>query len=162
ACIATRDLAMNRCRVPNAYRSQAIIHDGLPLSPLHSERLRRKATAAGSHENRMYQPPSSCFAPCSHAGTTWSYIYPDVKGMHMGGEGSAFSHAGLALHMFLPAQPAPSATAQGKREPPVPPAGGVPFLIRFTGSVHGLETGAAVEIRGIRIGDVVSVDLEYD
>src|SRR5215469_7691976 len=88
-------------------------------------------------------------------------IYADVKGMRMETERSTFSYAGLALAIFLLAQPTPSATAQGKQEP-VPPADGVPFLIRFTGSVRGLEAGAAVEIRGIRIGDVVSVDLEYD
>ena len=38
---------------------------------------------------------------------------------------------------------------------------GVPFLIRFAGTVRGLKPGAAVEVQGIRIGDVRSVGLEY-
>ena len=41
-------------------------------------------------------------------------------------------------------------------------AGGVPFLVRFTGSVRGLAPGAPVEVQGIRIGDVVSVAVEYE
>src|SRR5215470_1241447 len=57
----------------------------------------------------------------------------------------------LALVLCLPAagQPAPPATD------------GVPFLIRFGGTVHGLVVGAPVEIRGIRIGNVRSIGLEY-
>ena len=31
---------------------------------------------------------------------------------------------------------------------------GVPFLIRFGGTVRGLKSGAPVEVRGIRIGEV--------
>jgi paraquat-inducible protein B len=38
---------------------------------------------------------------------------------------------------------------------------GVPFVIRFAGTVRGLEPGTAVEAQGIRIGDVRSVGLEY-
>ena len=38
---------------------------------------------------------------------------------------------------------------------------GVPFLIRFRGPVRGLARGAPVEIQGIRIGEVVSVDVRY-
>src|SRR5215475_7692885 len=38
---------------------------------------------------------------------------------------------------------------------------GVPFLIRFRGSVHGLAPGAPVEVRGIRIGEVTNVDVDY-
>src|SRR5690242_13835183 len=36
----------------------------------------------------------------------------------------------------------------------------VPFLIRFTGNVHGLAAGAPVDIQGIRIGTVRSVGLD--
>jgi hypothetical protein len=43
----------------------------------------------------------------------------------------------------------------------LPIADGVPFLIRFAGTVRGLKPGAAVEVQGIRIGDVRSVGLEY-
>jgi paraquat-inducible protein B len=43
--------------------------------------------------------------------------------------------------------------------PPI--VNGVPFLIRFVGTVRGLEPGAAVEVQGIRIGAVRSVGLEY-
>jgi paraquat-inducible protein B len=38
---------------------------------------------------------------------------------------------------------------------------GVPFLIRFHGPVRGLARGSPVEIQGIRIGEVVSVDVYY-
>lgn len=36
------------------------------------------------------------------------------------------------------------------------------YVLYFAGSVKGLQRGAAVEFRGIRIGQVVSVNLEYD
>lgn len=36
----------------------------------------------------------------------------------------------------------------------------VPFLIRFSGNVHGLAAGAPVDIQGIRIGTVRSVGLD--
>src|SRR5262245_23420786 len=38
---------------------------------------------------------------------------------------------------------------------------GVPFLIRFRGSVRGLVPGAPVEVQGNRIGEVKSVRVEY-
>ena len=38
---------------------------------------------------------------------------------------------------------------------------GVPFLIRFRGSVRGLIPGASVEVQGNRIGEVKSVGVEY-
>ena len=38
---------------------------------------------------------------------------------------------------------------------------GVPFLIRFHGSVRGLVPGAPVEVQGNRIGEVNSVGVEY-
>jgi paraquat-inducible protein B len=38
---------------------------------------------------------------------------------------------------------------------------GVPFLIRFHGSVRGLARGAPVEVQGNRIGEVKSVGVEY-
>jgi MlaD protein len=47
------------------------------------------------------------------------------------------------------------------REPLPPIVGGVPFLIRFAGSVRGLQPGSPVEVQGIRIGNVLSVDVEY-
>ena len=43
----------------------------------------------------------------------------------------------------------------------LPTVDGVPFLIRFAGTVRGPKAGAAVEIQGIRIGDVRSIGLEY-
>jgi paraquat-inducible protein B len=55
----------------------------------------------------------------------------------------------LAVSLHVAAQPAGS------------PPNGVPFLIRFGGTVRGLKVGAPVEIRGIRIGDVRSIGLEY-
>jgi paraquat-inducible protein B len=59
------------------------------------------------------------------------------------------------------AQTAESDRAPPAARPPALPVVGVPFLIRFAGTVRGLEPGAAVEVRGIRIGDVRSVGLEY-
>jgi paraquat-inducible protein B len=38
---------------------------------------------------------------------------------------------------------------------------GVPFLIRFRGSVRGLVPGAPVEVRGIRIGEVTNIGVDY-
>jgi len=38
---------------------------------------------------------------------------------------------------------------------------GVPFLIRFSGTVRGLKPGAPVEVRGIRIGEVTSGGVDY-
>jgi paraquat-inducible protein B len=38
---------------------------------------------------------------------------------------------------------------------------GVPFVIRFHGTVRGLAPGAPVEVRGIRIGEVKSVSVVY-
>jgi len=43
-----------------------------------------------------------------------------------------------------------------------PIANGVPFAIRFAGPVRGLEPGAPVEIRGLRVGAVRTIDLAYD
>jgi MlaD protein len=77
----------------------------------------------------------------------------------------------LLVAMTVSALPAaetwPVRTAQLAQLPPAArPAApaivnGVPFLIRFAGTVRGLEPGVAVEIQGIRIGDVRSVGLEY-
>lgn len=39
---------------------------------------------------------------------------------------------------------------------------GVPFLVHFDGSVRGLEPGATVEMRGIKLGVVREVSLSYD
>lgn len=38
----------------------------------------------------------------------------------------------------------------------------VPFLIEFDGSVRGLEVGAPVEVRGMRLGTVTDVKLAFD
>jgi len=38
---------------------------------------------------------------------------------------------------------------------------GVPFVIRFHGTVRGLMPGAPVEVQGIRIGEVTSVGVDY-
>ena len=38
---------------------------------------------------------------------------------------------------------------------------GVLFLIRFRGTVRGLAPGAPVEVRGIRIGEVTNVGVDY-
>jgi paraquat-inducible protein B len=77
----------------------------------------------------------------------------------------------LLVAMTVSALPAaaenwPARTAQLAQLPPAarpaaPIVNGVPFLIRFAGTVRGLEPGAAVEIQGIRVGDVRSVGLEY-
>ncbi|MDX6751649.1 MlaD family protein [Geminicoccaceae bacterium 1502E] len=39
---------------------------------------------------------------------------------------------------------------------------GVPFLLRFAGSLRGLRPGAPVEVRGIKVGRVRSFELTYD
>jgi paraquat-inducible protein B len=38
----------------------------------------------------------------------------------------------------------------------------VPFLLQFDASVHGLEVGAPVEFRGIKVGNVTDIHLEYE
>jgi len=38
----------------------------------------------------------------------------------------------------------------------------IPILVEFNGSVHGLEVGAPVEFRGIKVGNVTEIHLEYD
>ena len=38
----------------------------------------------------------------------------------------------------------------------------VPFIVEFSDSVHGLEVGAPVEFRGIKVGDVTDIRLLYD
>ncbi|HUK57742.1 MAG TPA: MlaD family protein [Stellaceae bacterium] len=38
----------------------------------------------------------------------------------------------------------------------------VPFIVEFNDSVHGLEVGAPVEFRGIRVGNVTDIRLQYD
>ena len=38
----------------------------------------------------------------------------------------------------------------------------VPFVIEFEGSVHGLEIGAPVEFRGIKVGNVTDIGLQFD
>lgn len=38
----------------------------------------------------------------------------------------------------------------------------VAFLVEFDGSVHGLEVGAPVEFRGIKVGNVTAIHLQYD
>ena len=38
----------------------------------------------------------------------------------------------------------------------------VPFIVEFDGSVHGLEIGAPVEFRGIKVGNVTDIRLEFD
>ena len=38
----------------------------------------------------------------------------------------------------------------------------VPFIVEFDGSVHGLEVGAPVEFRGIKVGNVTHIHLQYD
>jgi paraquat-inducible protein B len=40
--------------------------------------------------------------------------------------------------------------------------GGVPFLVRFRGTVGGLEPGAPVEVRGMRMGAVREVRVSFD
>jgi paraquat-inducible protein B len=51
--------------------------------------------------------------------------------------------------------------ASGASAEVAPIVDGVPFLIRFHGTVRGLTPGAPVEVRGIRIGEVRSVGVEY-
>ncbi|HMA52215.1 MAG TPA: MlaD family protein, partial [Magnetospirillaceae bacterium] len=38
----------------------------------------------------------------------------------------------------------------------------IPFLLHFSGSVDGLAPGAPVRLRGIQVGSVIDVHLEYD
>jgi len=51
--------------------------------------------------------------------------------------------------------------ASGTSAEVAPIVDGVPFLIRFHGSVRGLAPGAPVEVQGNRIGEVTSVGVEY-
>ncbi len=82
------------------------------------------------------------------------------------------TRAALLLAAAL-ALPAPQAAAQDRTllpaqllpdrtRPTAPITNGVPFTIRFTGPVRGLEPGAPVEIRGLRVGAVRTIDLAYD
>jgi paraquat-inducible protein B len=38
----------------------------------------------------------------------------------------------------------------------------VPMIVEFESSVHGLEVGAPVEFRGIKVGNVTDIELDYD
>src|SRR5271166_41226 len=62
----------------------------------------------------------------------------------------------VAVLLILCAGFASAASAQV-----APIVDGVPFLIRFGGTVRGLKPGAPVEVRGIRIGEVTSVGVDY-
>src|SRR5271155_1765776 len=62
----------------------------------------------------------------------------------------------VAVLLILCAVVASAASAQV-----APIVDGVPFLIRFGGTVRGLKPGAPVEVRGIRIGEVTSVGVDY-
>jgi paraquat-inducible protein B len=53
------------------------------------------------------------------------------------------------------------APATGAAADVAPIVNGVPFVIRFDGTVRGLGPGASVEVRGIRIGEVTSVGVDY-
>ncbi len=103
-------------------------------------------------------------------------------GLAMGlrGRRGARRAGGVALLLALLAAPPPAAaetapprTAQlglerllpgeaRARAAPAPTGAEVPFVIRFPGTVRGLEPGAAVEISGIRVGTVRSVALDFD
>lgn len=52
----------------------------------------------------------------------------------------------------------------GDRKPALPPEHGptVTYLVRFDGAVGALKDGAAVELRGFRVGTVTSVRLNYN
>jgi paraquat-inducible protein B len=67
----------------------------------------------------------------------------------------SIARMGLAVCVAL------SACHHAAAQPATPATGGVPFVIRFGGTVRGLIVGAPVEIRGIRIGDVRRIRLEY-
>ncbi|MFS2223553.1 intermembrane transport protein PqiB [Pantoea sp. B65] len=57
---------------------------------------------------------------------------------------------------------APYTLAKDEESAMAPPDGpGIPFQLRFERSLHGLSVGAAVEFSSIKIGKVVSVDLDY-
>src|SRR5271166_6369142 len=75
----------------------------------------------------------------------------------MGPEQSSASRArAVAVALILGAGFASAAIAEV-----APIVDGVPFLIRFGGTVRGLKPGAPVEVRGIRIGEVTSVGVDY-
>lgn len=65
-------------------------------------------------------------------------------------------------------EPGPGAPADhfngGDRKPALPPEHGptVTYLVRFDGAVGALKDGAAVELRGFRVGTVTSVRLNYN
>ena len=61
-----------------------------------------------------------------------------------------------AILLILCASVAPAASAAV-----APIVDGVPFLIRFRGTVRGLAPGAPVEVRGIRIGEVTNIGVDY-
>jgi paraquat-inducible protein B len=91
-----------------------------------------------------------------------------LKHLHHAGGAGAMLVAAVTIAASLAAAESPSVrTEQFEPLPPpvrptaAPIVDGVPFLIRFAGTVRGLEPGAAVEVQGIRIGDVRSVGLEY-
>jgi paraquat-inducible protein B len=75
----------------------------------------------------------------------------------MGPEQSSASRVrAVAVALILCASLVSAASAQV-----APIVDGVPFLIRFGGTVRGLKPGAPVEVRGIRIGEVTSVGVDY-
>lgn len=66
---------------------------------------------------------------------------------------------GVQVLALLLAICANMATAAGAQVGPI--VDGVPFLVRFHGTVRGLAPGAPVEVQGIRIGAVTSVGVAY-
>jgi paraquat-inducible protein B len=72
------------------------------------------------------------------------------------GRSLALRRRALAILLILSGGSASAARAEV-----APIVDGVPFLIRFPGTVRGLTPGAPVEIQGIRIGEVTSVGVDY-
>src|SRR5215213_2566800 len=69
-----------------------------------------------------------------------------------GAETSAIADAGASFPLYA----SKSALAQAQFTQKIP------FLVDFDGSVRGLSPGAPVEFRGIKVGVVTSVNLEFD
>jgi paraquat-inducible protein B len=65
----------------------------------------------------------------------------------------------LATAPAIAADP-PHYTVIGVPGPPI--TDGVPFVVRFNAALPNLSPGAAVEIHGIRVGEVKRIGLEYD
>jgi paraquat-inducible protein B len=94
----------------------------------------------------------------------------DAGGVHVHTESVAsIIEGGIAFQSFGAAGGPEAAAdtryplyADEERAQHVPQSDGMPFVMYFQGSLRGLSAGAPVELRGIEIGEVTRLSIQYD